>query len=179
MLPTPAQEPVSASALVPPGALTGGASGVPVVSRCGKARFTPLTSAVVRMEWSPSGAFEDRATLTFIQRDRGAWGCFSFVLLPPRLPHPPSPLCMDGSSVAKQRQLHCDVDVRRDGWPGAGMVPFSRCRCACVVRLRVKMLVVMGGERVGGCHGRRWWWGLGVGGGTRPSKQHFRTWERT
>lgn len=68
-----------------------GAPGGPVsvISRCGKARFTVLTPSVVRMEWSPSRAFEDRASLTFVQREKGAknwvkptcvcvvctWGC--------------------------------------------------------------------------------------------------------
>ena len=34
----------------------------------GNARFTVLTSRLVRMEWSEEGAFEDNATLTFINR---------------------------------------------------------------------------------------------------------------
>ena len=44
---------------------------VAVTSRCRKARFTVLTPATIRMEWSPSGEFEDRASLTFTQRDSG------------------------------------------------------------------------------------------------------------
>ena len=34
----------------------------------GNARFTVLTSRLVRMEWSEDGAFEDNATLTFVNR---------------------------------------------------------------------------------------------------------------
>jgi len=34
----------------------------------GNARFTVLTPAMIRMEWSPSGAFEDRASLAFVNR---------------------------------------------------------------------------------------------------------------
>ena len=34
----------------------------------GNARFTVLTSRLVRMEWSEDGVFEDNATLTFINR---------------------------------------------------------------------------------------------------------------
>ena len=34
----------------------------------GKARFTVLTSQLIRMEWSEDGVFEDRASLTFINR---------------------------------------------------------------------------------------------------------------
>ncbi len=34
----------------------------------GKARFTVLTPSLVRMEWSPSAGFEDRASLVFINR---------------------------------------------------------------------------------------------------------------
>lgn len=34
----------------------------------GEARFTILTPAMVRMEWSPSGVFEDRPTLVFTNR---------------------------------------------------------------------------------------------------------------
>ena len=34
----------------------------------GNARFTVLTSRLVRMEWSEDGIFEDNATLTFINR---------------------------------------------------------------------------------------------------------------
>ncbi|MFH1417520.1 MAG: TIM-barrel domain-containing protein [Planctomycetota bacterium] len=33
-----------------------------------KARFTVLTPALIRIEWSPNGAFEDRASLAFINR---------------------------------------------------------------------------------------------------------------
>ena len=36
---------------------------------CGNARFTVLTSRLVRMEWSKDGVFEDRATLGIINRD--------------------------------------------------------------------------------------------------------------
>ena len=36
---------------------------------CGNARFTVLTSRLVRMEWSEDGVFEDRATLGIINRD--------------------------------------------------------------------------------------------------------------
>ena len=35
----------------------------------GKARFTLLTPAMIRMEWSPSGCFEDRPSLVFIRRN--------------------------------------------------------------------------------------------------------------
>ena len=34
----------------------------------GNARFTVLTSQLVRMEWSEDGMFEDNATLTFVNR---------------------------------------------------------------------------------------------------------------
>ena len=34
----------------------------------GNARFTVLTSQLIRMEWSEDGVFEDRASLTFINR---------------------------------------------------------------------------------------------------------------
>ncbi len=34
----------------------------------GNARFTVLTPAMIRMEWSPIGAFEDRASLVFVNR---------------------------------------------------------------------------------------------------------------
>ena len=34
----------------------------------GNARFTVLTSRLVRMEWSEDGLFEDNATLTFVNR---------------------------------------------------------------------------------------------------------------
>lgn len=34
----------------------------------GNARFTILTSQLVRMEWSPTGTFEDRASITFMNR---------------------------------------------------------------------------------------------------------------
>ena len=35
---------------------------------CGKARFTVLTSRLIRMEWSDNGIFEDRATLGIVNR---------------------------------------------------------------------------------------------------------------
>lgn len=35
----------------------------------GNARFTVLTPQMIRMEWSEDGKFEDRATLTFVNRD--------------------------------------------------------------------------------------------------------------
>ena len=35
----------------------------------GNARFSVLTSQLIRMEWSENGAFEDRASLTFINRN--------------------------------------------------------------------------------------------------------------
>ena len=34
----------------------------------GNARFTVLTPQLIRMEWSEDGKFEDRATLTFVNR---------------------------------------------------------------------------------------------------------------
>ncbi len=34
----------------------------------GKARFTVLTPSLIRMEWSPDGVFEDRASLAFVNR---------------------------------------------------------------------------------------------------------------
>lgn len=34
----------------------------------GNARFTVLTPQLIRMEWSEDGVFEDRASLTFINR---------------------------------------------------------------------------------------------------------------
>ncbi len=43
------------------------APGAQVVA--GNARFTVLTDRLVRMEWSPSGSFEDRATLAIINRN--------------------------------------------------------------------------------------------------------------
>ena len=36
---------------------------------CGNARFTVLTSRLLRMEWSEDGVFEDRATLGIVNRD--------------------------------------------------------------------------------------------------------------
>lgn len=36
---------------------------------CGNARFTVLTSRLLRMEWSDDGVFEDRATLGIVNRD--------------------------------------------------------------------------------------------------------------
>ena len=35
----------------------------------GNARFTVLTDRLIRMEWSPSGQFEDRATLAIVNRN--------------------------------------------------------------------------------------------------------------
>jgi len=35
----------------------------------GNARFTPLTPEMIRMEWSPTGQFEDRPSMLFIDRD--------------------------------------------------------------------------------------------------------------
>ena len=35
----------------------------------GNARFTVLTDRLVRMEWSPSGRFEDHATLAIVNRN--------------------------------------------------------------------------------------------------------------
>lgn len=36
---------------------------------CGNARFTILTSRLIRMEWSENGKFEDRATLGVVNRN--------------------------------------------------------------------------------------------------------------
>ena len=36
---------------------------------CGNARFTVLTPEMIRMEWSPRQKFEDRASLTFVNRN--------------------------------------------------------------------------------------------------------------
>ena len=36
---------------------------------CGNARFTVLTSRLIRMEWAQDGVFEDRATLAIVNRD--------------------------------------------------------------------------------------------------------------
>ena len=36
---------------------------------CGNARFTVLTDRLIRMEWSPSGEFEDHATLAIVNRN--------------------------------------------------------------------------------------------------------------
>ena len=38
------------------------------VVEAGNARFTVLTPQLIRMEWSADGRFEDRATLTFVNR---------------------------------------------------------------------------------------------------------------
>ena len=38
------------------------------VVECGNARFTVLADRLIRMEYSPDGTFEDRATLTFVNR---------------------------------------------------------------------------------------------------------------
>ncbi|MBQ9961912.1 MAG: DUF4968 domain-containing protein, partial [Alistipes sp.] len=38
------------------------------IVEAGNARFTVLTPQLIRMEWSEDGIFEDRATLTFINR---------------------------------------------------------------------------------------------------------------
>ena len=35
---------------------------------CGNARFTVLTSRLIRMEWSDDGKFEDNASLCFVNR---------------------------------------------------------------------------------------------------------------
>ena len=35
---------------------------------CGKARFTVLTSRLIRMEWDEDGKFEDRASFTVVNR---------------------------------------------------------------------------------------------------------------
>ena len=35
---------------------------------CGNARFTVLTDRLIRMEYAPDGRFEDRASLTFVNR---------------------------------------------------------------------------------------------------------------
>ena len=35
----------------------------------GNARFTVLTDRMIRMEYAPDGTFEDRATLTFVNRE--------------------------------------------------------------------------------------------------------------
>lgn len=48
------------------GALLGTSASGSVV--CGNARFTALTDRLVRMEWSADGRFEDRPTLTFVER---------------------------------------------------------------------------------------------------------------
>jgi len=53
-----AQNPVEFSPVADAGAI--------VIS--GNARFTILTPAMIRLEWSPNGVFEDRASLTFINR---------------------------------------------------------------------------------------------------------------
>ena len=39
-----------------------------VTVTCGNARFTVLTDRLLRLEWSPEAQFEDRATLTFVNR---------------------------------------------------------------------------------------------------------------
>ena len=39
------------------------------VVEAGNARFTVLTPQLIRMEWSEDGRFEDRATLTFVNRE--------------------------------------------------------------------------------------------------------------
>lgn len=39
-----------------------------VLSACGRARFTVLTPRMIRMEWSPSGRFENRASQAFVNR---------------------------------------------------------------------------------------------------------------
>ena len=38
------------------------------IVRAGDARFTVLTPQLIRMEWSAGAAFEDRASLVFINR---------------------------------------------------------------------------------------------------------------
>ena len=45
----------------------------------GNARFTVLTPQLIRMEWSEDGVFEDRATLTFVNRktDVPNFSCFT------------------------------------------------------------------------------------------------------
>jgi len=53
------------------GAASAGADPIPdsrAVVRSGDARFTVLTPWLFRMEWSPDGKFEDRASLAFINR---------------------------------------------------------------------------------------------------------------
>eukprot|EP00948_MAST-09A_sp_MAST-9A-sp1_P001242 g1242.t1 len=45
-----------------------------VMGKDGKTRFTVLTSRMIRMEYSPNGKFEDRASLAFINRDVSIFG---------------------------------------------------------------------------------------------------------
>lgn len=44
------------------------AADLKAVVSVGNARFTVLTPAMIRMEWSPTGEFEDRASFTFVNR---------------------------------------------------------------------------------------------------------------
>jgi hypothetical protein len=68
----------------------------------GRARFTLLTSRLIRMEWSPDGAFEDRASLVFLHR---------------RLPVPPHlarPVAGGGVSI-RTKDLALDYVPHGDG----------------------------------------------------------------
>ncbi len=65
----------------------------------GNARFTVLTPQLVRMEWSADGVFEDRASLTFVNRD---------------LPVPAFKLSRSGRRV-RIRTEALTLDYRSDG----------------------------------------------------------------
>jgi alpha-glucosidase len=48
---------------------------LPAALAVGAARFTVLSPALIRLEWSPAGRFEDRATLAFPDRDARVGDC--------------------------------------------------------------------------------------------------------
>src|SRR5699024_10255039 len=49
----------------------GSVAGMPIVHRRDSARLTVLPPHLLRVEWSPSGRFEDRATQVVLERDLG------------------------------------------------------------------------------------------------------------
>ena len=52
----------------------------------GNARFTVLTPQMIRMEWAENGVFEDRASLTFVNRKLEVPAYFRIALRSPIMP---------------------------------------------------------------------------------------------
>ena len=68
MLLSAALLPAVIASATPPGETWNPLADEAATVRCGEARFTVLTPRLLRMEWSADGRFEDRATLTFVNR---------------------------------------------------------------------------------------------------------------